>query len=55
MDRRSWLKKGGALSALSLVSANALASEISAYEKAKFNPRAFKTPIALNFNENPII
>jgi len=53
MDRRSWLKKGGALSALSLVSANALASEISAYEKAKFNPRAFKTPIALNFNENP--
>ncbi|WP_420387725.1 pyridoxal phosphate-dependent aminotransferase [Roseivirga sp.] len=53
MDRRAWLKRGGALSALSLLGAPAMVSELTAKEIAEFNPRPLADPVALNFNENP--
>lgn len=53
MDRRSWLKRGGALGAFSLLGGQAMASSLSAYERDHFNPRPFAEPVSLNFNENP--
>ena len=53
MDRRSWLKRGSALGALSLLGGSAVASTLTAYERERFNPRPFADPVALNFNENP--
>ena len=53
MDRRSWLKRGSAIGALSLLGGKEIVSTLSAYEREQFNPRPFAEPIALNFNENP--
>ncbi|PIQ48181.1 MAG: aminotransferase [Cytophagales bacterium CG12_big_fil_rev_8_21_14_0_65_40_12] len=53
MDRRSWLKKGGALSALTLLGGTAVASTLTQSDIEKFNPRPFSGPAQLNFNENP--
>jgi histidinol-phosphate aminotransferase len=53
MDRRSWLKKGGALSALTLLGGTAAASTLTQSEIKKFNPRPLSGPAQLNFNENP--
>jgi histidinol-phosphate aminotransferase len=53
MDRRSWLKKGSALSAFTLLGATAIASTLTQSEIEKFNPRPLSGPIQLNFNENP--
>ncbi|HEY9117621.1 MAG TPA: histidinol-phosphate transaminase, partial [Roseivirga sp.] len=53
MDRRSWLKRGGALGALTLLGGQTLASSLSEKEILAFNPRPLADPIALNFNENP--
>ena len=53
MDRRSWLKRGGALSALTLLGGTAAASTLTQSEIEKFNPRPFSGPAQLNFNENP--
>jgi histidinol-phosphate aminotransferase len=53
MDRRSWLKRGSALGALSLMGPSAAMASLSEYERKKINPRALADPIALNFNENP--
>lgn len=53
MDRRAWLKRGGALGALSLLAAPTLASSLTEREVREFNPRPLNNPIQLNFNENP--
>jgi len=53
MDRRSWLKHGSALGALSLIGSGAAMASLSDYERKRFNPRSLTNPIALNFNENP--
>lgn len=53
MNRREWIKRGGAASALTLLGSQVLASTLTAEEKRKFNPRPLGEPIQLNFNENP--
>tara|TARA_R110001592_G_scaffold33835_4_gene116847 strand:+ start:1729 stop:2847 length:1119 start_codon:yes stop_codon:yes gene_type:complete len=53
MDRRAWLKRGGALSALTLLGGQAFASTLTEREIREFNPRQLRDPIQLNFNENP--
>lgn len=53
MDRRAWLKKGGALGALSLLAAPTLASRLTEREVREFKPRPLSNPVQLNFNENP--
>lgn len=53
MDRRAWLKRGGALGALSLIAAPALATSLTEREIREFNPRPLSNPVQLNFNENP--
>lgn len=53
MNRRAWLKSGGAASALALLGGNAIASTLTPEEKHLYNPRALGDPIQLNFNENP--
>ncbi|MFY0594438.1 pyridoxal phosphate-dependent aminotransferase [Roseivirga sp.] len=53
MDRREWMKRGGAFGALSLLGTQNLISTLTASEKEQFNPRALDLPVQLNFNENP--
>jgi len=53
MDRRAWLKRGGALGALSLLVTPSLASSLTEREIRAFNPRPLSNPVQLNFNENP--
>lgn len=53
MNRRAWIKRGGAAGALTLLGGQAIASALTAEEKRLFNPRALADPVQLNFNENP--
>ncbi len=53
MDRRSWLKRGSALSALAFMGGQSIASSLTEREILAFNPRPLADPVALNFNENP--
>ena len=53
MNRRSWLKRGSALGAMSLIAAPALATSLTREEKIAYNPRPFAKPATLHFNENP--
>jgi histidinol-phosphate aminotransferase len=53
MNRRDWIKKGGAFSALSLLGGQAIASTLTEREIREFNPRLLDGPARLNFNENP--
>lgn len=53
MNRRDWLKKGGAVGALSLLGTSAFASSLTEEEIKKFNPRPLDGPVRLSANENP--
>lgn len=53
MNRREWIKRGGAVSALTLLGGQTIAATLSEKEKRQFNPRQLDEPIQLNFNENP--
>lgn len=53
VNRRAWIKRGGAAGALTLLGGHAIASTLTTEEKSLFNPRALGDPIQLNFNENP--
>ncbi len=53
MNRREWIRRGSALSALTLLGSKAVASSLSEYEIAQFNPRPLADPIRLSSNENP--
>ena len=53
MNRRAWLKRGGAASALTLLGANGFAAALTEAEIKAFNPRPLDGPAQLNFNENP--
>ena len=53
MDRRSWLKRGSALGALTLLSGETIAATLSPEEVQKYNPRPLDGPARLSFNENP--
>ena len=53
MNRRDWIKRGGALSAFALLNRQGIASDLTDKEVQLFNPRPLSNPIALNYNENP--
>jgi len=53
VNRREWIKRGGAVSALTLLGGQTIAATLSEKEKYQFNPRPLDEPIQLNFNENP--
>lgn len=53
MNRRAWIKRGGAAGAFALLGGPAIASTLTTEEKRLFNPRPVGDPIQLNFNENP--
>lgn len=53
MNRRDWIKNGSALSALTLLGGQAIASALTEKEIREFNPRLLDGPARLNFNENP--
>jgi histidinol-phosphate aminotransferase len=53
MNRRDWIVKSGAASALTLFGGSTLASTLSLEEKINFNPRVLTNPVQLNYNENP--
>ncbi|NVK83509.1 MAG: aminotransferase class I/II-fold pyridoxal phosphate-dependent enzyme [Cytophagia bacterium] len=53
MDRRAWLKRGGALGALSLIAAPSIAAKLTEREIREFRPRPLSNPVLLNYNENP--
>lgn len=53
MDRRAWLKRGGALGALSLIAAPSIAATLTEREIKEFRPRPLSNPVLLNYNENP--
>ncbi len=53
MNRRAWIKRGGAAGALALLGGQSIASTLTSSEILKFNPRPLADPIQLNFNENP--